>query len=397
MSIEELKKLDKQYYTGVFGERMPFVPVRGEKAHLFDANGREYVDFLGGIAVNCLGYSDEGLISAISAQARSLIHISNLFYIPSQAAAAEKLCKLSGYDKVFFCNSGAEANEGAIKLARRYFSGKGKYEFIAMKNSFHGRTFATLSATGQERFHKPFYPLMPSFVFAEMNSLPSVEALISDKTCGIIIEPIIGEGGVMPAEPSFIQGLRKLCDKNGLLLIADEIQTGNGRTGNFLAMENFGVSADITTLAKGIGGGVPVGAFLAKGSVSDAFTPGDHGSTFGGNPLATAAVDYVLSVLMSTDMMENNSKLGDALRNALFDVMAAYPEHCAAVRGMGLMDALVLHDGLSAKSVMLALAEKGVITGTAGGNCLRFVPPYVITYEDIETLKAALLAVLKEF
>ena len=397
MSIEELKKLDKQYYTGVFGERMPFVPVCGEKAHLFDANGREYVDFLGGIAVNCLGYSDEGLISAISAQARSLIHISNLFYIPSQASAAEKLCKLSGYDKVFFCNSGAEANEGAIKLARRYFSETGKYEFIALKNSFHGRTFATLSATGQERFHKPFYPLMPSFVFAEMNSLPSVEALINDKTCGVIIEPIIGEGGVMPAKPSFIQGLRKLCDKNGLLLIADEIQTGNGRTGKFLAMENFGVSADITTLAKGIGGGVPVGAFLAKGSVSDAFAPGDHGSTFGGNPLATAAVDYVLSVLMSTDMMKNNSKLGDALRSALFDVMAAYPEHCAAVRGMGLMDALVLRDGLSAKSVMLALAEKGVITGTAGGNCLRFVPPYVITYEDIETLKAALLAVLKEF
>lgn len=381
---------------GVFGERLPVIPTHGKGAHLFDDDGNEYIDFLAGIAVNCLGYSDEGLINTVKTQAEKLIHISNLFYIPSQTSAAEKLCKLSGYAKVFFANSGAEANEGAIKLARKHFEGQGKYEFITMLDSFHGRTLATLAATGQERFHKPFYPLVPEFKYAKLNDIDSVGALISEKTCGVIIEPIIGEGGVMPADKGFMQKLRALCDEKGILLIADEIQCGNGRTGKFLAMEHFGVSADITTLAKGIGGGVPVGAFLAKKGVCDDFCIGDHGSTFGGNPLATAAVDYVAGKLLETDMIAQNAILGEKLKEALLKIMAKHSDKCISVQGLGLMIGMRLEPSVSAKDVMLSLLKKGVIIGTAGNNCLRFVPPYVISEKDIDLLASKLDETLSE-
>ncbi len=399
MDMNQLIALDDQYYMGVFGKRFPICFCDGEGANLIDTTGKKYCDFLGGIAVNCLGYSDAGLIQTLQDQVAHIMHSSNYFYIESQTLAAEKLCKATGYDKVFFSNSGAEANEGAIKLARKYFYNKGldKYEIIAMQNSFHGRTLATLSATGQEHYQEAYHPLVPSFVHVPFNDLEAVKNAVTEKTCAILMEPILGEGGVIPAEPAFIEGVRKLCTEKGILMIADEVQCGMGRTGSLLASAKYGVQADIVTLAKALGGGVPIGAFLATEDVAQAFVPGDHGSTFGGNHLATAAALYIITKLTETDILSHVETVGQYFKDQLSTLQAQLPDLIEDVRGMGLMLGMQIAERCPAKEVMVKLQGQGYIIGSAGGNTLRFVPPYIITEQDIDGLVTALTAILKEY
>lgn len=392
MQIKDIIALDDKYYMGVFGKRFPICFVDGKGSSLIDSQGKVYTDFLGGIAVNCLGYSDPGLIQTLQDQVAHVMHTSNYFYVETQALAAEKLCKATGFDKVFFSNSGAEALEGAIKLARKYFHNKGqeKYEIITMKNSFHGRTLATLSATGQAHYQEPYHPLVPTFVHVPFNDLQAVKAAVTDKTCAILMEPIQGEGGVIPAQAEFIQGVRQLCNEKGILMIADEVQCGMGRTGCMLASQKYGVKPDIVTLAKALGGGVPIGAFLATEEVAAAFAPGDHGSTFGGNHLATAAANYVLGQLMETDMLKKVAALGAYFKEKLQELADKFPNIALEARGDGLMLGLQITPQVPVKDIVIALQQKGYIIGTAGGNTLRFVPPYVISKADIDGLIAAL-------
>ena len=393
MKLEEIKKLDQQYYMPVFGERFPVCFVDGHDACLVDTEGREYRDFLGGIAVSCLGYSDQGLIDTVCNQAKRVLHTSNYFYIEPQAKAAELVCQATGMDKVFFANSGGETVEGALKLARKYFYEKGqkKYKVITMQQSFHGRTLATLSATGQPHFQEAYRPLMPAFVHVPFNDIAAVEAAIDEETCAVLTEPILGEGGVIPAQDGYLQQLRALCDEKGILLIADEIQTGVGRTGSFLACQYYGVKPDIVTLAKGLGGGVPIGAFLATDEVAQAFHPSDHGSTFGGNPLATSAAAYVVEKLTSSgEIFDHVRQMGAYLREHLSFLCSIHGQKAKGVRGVGLLNALALDESLPAKQVLKELLRRGFVAGSAGGNSLRFAPPFVVQKSDIDALASAL-------
>lgn len=397
MQLEQIKQLDAQYYMNVFGERFPVCFVDGEGNSLIDTQGKKYLDFLAGIAVNCQGYSDEGFKAALKNCIDHVIHTSNYFYIETQAQLAEKICQMAHMDRVFFANSGAEAMEGAIKLARKYAYEKGndQSEIICFHNSFHGRTLATLTATGQEKFHKGFGPLVKTFYYADYNDLESVKKLITPHTSAILLEPIIGEGGVIPATPEFLQGLEALCHEQDILLIIDEIQTGMGRSGEFLAYMNYGVQPDITVMAKALGGGVPIGAFLATEKVASAFQPADHGSTFGGNPLATTAGLYMLNWL-TPQRLQQVRQLGEYFMRRLKELQAGHPA-ILDVRGMGLMIAAQLDGSVSCKGVLQALLAQGIVIGTAGGNCLRFLPPYTITTDEIDDLMAHLHQVLANF
>ena len=321
------------------------------------------------------------------------MHTSNYFYIEPQAKAAELVCQATGMDKVFFANSGGEAVEGALKLARKYFYEKGqkKYKVITMQQSFHGRTLATLSATGQPHFQEAYRPLMPAFVHVPFNDIAAVEAAIDEETCAVLTEPILGEGGVIPAQDGYLQQLRALCDEKGILLIADEIQTGVGRTGSFLACQYYGVKPDIVTLAKGLGGGVPIGAFLATDEVAQAFHPSDHGSTFGGNPLATSAAAYVVEKLTSSgEIFDHVRQMGAYLREHLSFLCSIHGQKAKGVRGVGLLNALALDESLPAKQVLKELLRRGFVAGSAGGNSLRFAPPFVVQKSDIDALASAL-------
>lgn len=295
MNLEQIIELDKSCYMNVFGSRTPVCFEYGKGSTLYDKSGKAYIDFLGGIAVNCLGYGDEGLTQAISEQAQKLIHCSNLFYIEKQTELAQKLYQLSGGYKCFFCNSGAEANEGAFKLARKYFYAQGidRYEIISAKNSFHGRTMATIAATGQEKYQLPYAPLPVGFINVEYNSIDALKSALTPHTAAVVLETTQGESGVIEGRPEYLKAVSELCRKEGILLIVDEVQTGMGRTGTMFSFEQYNLKPDIFTLAKGLGGGVPIGAVLARPETADAFAPGDHGSTFGGNPLACAAAVYV--------------------------------------------------------------------------------------------------------
>lgn len=396
MQLEQIKQLDEKYYMNVFGERFPVCFVDGKDNTLIDTQGKKYLDFLAGIAVNCLGYSDQGLKDALKNCIDHVIHTSNYFYIETQAQLAKKICQMAHMDRVFFANSGAEAMEGAIKLARKYSYQKGndQSEIICFHNSFHGRTLATLTATGQEKFHKGFGPLVKTFHYAQYNDLESVKSLITPHTSAVLLEPIIGEGGVIPATQKFLQGLEKLCHERDILLIIDEIQTGMGRTGEFLAYMNYGVQPDITVMAKALGGGVPIGAFLASEKVASAFEPADHGSTFGGNPLATTAGLYLLNWL-TPQRLQQIKQTGSYFMQRLQELKK---DHLAIidVRGMGLMLAAQLDASISCKQIAQALLAKGMVIGTAGGNCLRFLPPYTITEEEIDYLISNLHQVLLE-
>lgn len=395
MELSKITKLDEKYYCPVFGRRLPVCFVRGEDVYLFDGEGRKYTDFLSGIAVNCLGYSDEGFKKALCGAVYNLMHTSNYFYNENQAKLAKLLCESAGFDNVFLANSGAEAMEGALKLARKhhYNSGKPRAHYVTMRQSFHGRTLATLAATGQEKFHIPFKPMPWEFDYVTPNDISALYAAVCDRTAAVVIEPILGEGGVIEITPEYYRAVRRVCDKNGALMIADEIQTGMGRTGELLASPALGALPDVVVLAKSLGGGVPTGAFLARGEAAKAFAQGDHGSTFGGNHLACAAALYVTDKLVNTDILARVKDTGAYFKQILCDLKQSF---CAIadVRGRGLMLGIEFHETANAKDIQKKLLSEGFVTATAGKNTLRFLPPYTIEKAHIDALAVTLETVL---
>ena len=384
---------DARHYLPVF-KRYPLILDHGDGVYLYDSEGRRYLDFLAGIAVNVLGHAYPPLVAAIAAQAARLIHCSNLYYTAAQAEAAERLTALSGLDKAFFANSGAEANEGAIKLARKYGYRRDprKTTIITATASFHGRTLATLTATGQPKYREGFGPLPEGFRYVPYGDGDALAAAMDGNTCAVLLETVQGEGGVHVPTRDYLGRVRQLCDAHGALLILDEIQSGVGRCGSFFAYEAFGIRPDIVTLAKGLGGGVPIGAFCATDAAAAAFTVGDHGTTFGGNPLACAAANIVMDTIAAPDFLHHVRVMGDYLRAGLDRLRAAYPQHVRDVRGLGLMQGLELHhDG---RAVVDACLHEGLIINCTAGNVLRFVPPLIIEREHIDTLITTLHAVL---
>ena len=396
MTLDNIIAIDKEYYMNVYGDRNPVCFEYGKGINLWDTNGKMYYDFLAGIAVNSLGHSHPNVVNALKKQIDKLIHTSNLYYVKTQAVLAEKLVKNSCADKVFFCNSGAEANEGAIKLAKIFFYKKGlkdKYEIITLKNSFHGRTLATVAATGQEKYQKPYIPLPPGFRHVEINNIDEIENLINKNTCAVMVEPIQGESGVHPLDREYAAKIRKLCDDNDALLILDEIQTGMGRTGKLFGYENLGIEPDIFTLAKALGGGIPIGALCAKKHVASAFEPGDHGTTFGGNPLACAAGIAVIDTLLNEGLIDNCRIMGKYFIDALNQLKEKH-HVIAEVRGNGLMLGVELNDDIS-KDVMKKLLDKGFLVGSVGTKILRFLPPLIIEKSHIDKLINAMDSILK--
>jgi acetylornithine/N-succinyldiaminopimelate aminotransferase len=385
MPTDELKDDASRYLMQTYA-RQPVSIVRGRGTKVYDLEGREYIDFVGGIAVNILGHGHPDLIHAIQRQTQQLIHTSNLYYTEPQVKLARVLVDHSFADKVFFCNSGAEANEAAIKLARRYSHdkyGAGRYEIITMKNSFHGRTMATLTASGQEKVQKGYDPLVPGFRYVAFNSLPEVEQAVTNKTAAIMLEPIQGEGGVYVADRTYLAGLRALCTQRDILLMFDEVQTGMGRTGTLFAYEQLGVQPDIMTLAKGLGGGVPIGACLAIDSVAKAFGPGSHASTFGGNPLVCAAALAVLRVLLEGRVLDHARRMGDYLAKGLSECKDRH-RVVRDVRGLGLLQGIELD--IDAKTVVSDCLTRGLLINNTGEHVLRFVPPLIITQREIDRL-----------
>ncbi|HEX3029701.1 MAG TPA: aspartate aminotransferase family protein [Clostridia bacterium] len=385
MKLSEIVDMDKKYYMNTFGSRTPVCFEYGKGINLWDTEGRKYYDFFAGIAVSVLGHSHPNLVNAIREQADKLIHTSNLYYIESQAKLAKLLVENSCADKVFFANSGAEANEGAIKLARIYFHKKNikdKYEIISLENSFHGRTLATVAATGQEKYQKPYYPLTPSFVKVPMNDLEALKKAINPSTCAVMIEPIQGESGVKPADKEYMKGVRSLCDEHGILLIFDEVQCGLGRTGKLFGFQHFDVEPDIFTLAKALGGGIPIGAVCAKEFVAQAFEPGDHGSTFGGNPFACTAGLAVMNTIFNDNLIENAEKTGNYFIAQLNGLKGKHS--CIAdVRGKGLMIGIEFSND-KAKEIKDICFEKGYLIGNVGSRVLRILPPLILTYKDVD-------------
>ncbi len=395
MKLNEIIENDKKYYMNTFGNRIPVCFTHGKGLRLWDTEDREYSDMLGGIAVNLLGHAHPALVQAIREQAEKLIHCSSLYYIESQSLLAKALVENSCADRVFFGNSGAEANEGAIKLARIYFKKKNmpqKYEVITLQNSFHGRTMATLTATGQEKFHKYFTPLVPGFKYVPLNDFAALADAVSENTCAIMLEPIQGESGVNPVSSEYVQNVVRLCREKELLLIFDEIQTGMGRTGKLFAYEHYGIEPDIFTLAKGLAGGVPIGALCAKEQVAAAFEPGDHGSTFGGNPLACSAGLAVMNAIEKDGLIENAELMGKYMKEKLDELK---PKHSLinGTRGMGLMVGIQLSAD-KAIAIKNALFEKGMLVGSVGASVIRVLPPLIIKEAEIDSFIAALDEVL---
>lgn len=367
--------------------RFPVVFDRGEGVYLYDTDGTEYLDFGAGIAVMALGYGCREFQEAVKDQVDKLCHTSNLFYNAPSIGAAEKLLKVSGMDKVFFTNSGTEAVEGALKVAKRHAFNKGMgqdYEIIAMKHSFHGRSLGSLSVTGNDHYQEPFAPLIPGIRFAEFNNLDSVKALFSEKTCGVIMETIQGEGGIYPATEEFLKGVRSLCDEHGALLILDEIQCGMGRSGSMFAWQEYGVKPDVMTVAKALGNGLPIGAFLACGTAAKVMEPGDHGTTYGGNPLVCAAADKVLELFEEKNLVAHVREIGQYLWEQL-EALAGRLDCVAAHRGKGLMQGLELSMP-AGPVVKTALLEEHLVLISAGSQIIRFVPPLVIEKEDVDEM-----------
>ena len=367
--------------------RFPVVFDRGEGVYLYDTDGTEYLDFGAGIAVMALGYGCREFQEAVKDQVDKLCHTSNLFYNAPSIGAAEKLLKVSGMDKVFFTNSGTEAVEGALKVAKRHAFNKGMgqdYEIIAMKHSFHGRSLGSLSVTGNDHYQEPFAPLIPGIRFAEFNNLDSVKALFSEKTCGVIMETIQGEGGIYPATEEFLKGVRSLCDEDGALLILDEIQCGMGRSGSMFAWQEYGVKPDVMTVAKALGNGLPIGAFLACGTAAKVMEPGDHGTTYGGNPLVCAAADKVLELFEEKNLVAHVREIGQYLWEQL-EALAGRLDCVAAHRGKGLMQGLELSMP-AGPVVKTALLEEHLVLISAGSQIIRFVPPLVIEKEDVDEM-----------
>lgn len=360
---------------------------KGEGMYLFDDEGKKYLDMGAGIAVSALGYSNDEYKQALKNQINKLIHVSNLYFTEPSIKAAEYLSKASGMDKVFFTNSGTEAIEGAIKLARKYAYNKNKNskgEIIAMNHSFHGRSMGALSVTGTKHYREPFEPLIGGVSFAEYNDLESVKKLATKDTCAVILETLQGEGGIYPATDEFIKGLRKFCDENDILLIFDEIQCGMGRTGKMFTYQHYGVKPDIMTSAKALGCGVPVGAFAAVKEVADAMCPGDHGTTYGGNPLATAAVCKVFEIFEKDGILDHVNEIAPYLAEKLNELKNKFPDKIKDVRGKGLMMGMELYG--QAGDVVSEMLKKGVILISAGTSIIRFVPPLIVEKEHIDIM-----------
>ena len=368
--------------------RFPVVLERGDGVRLYDVDGKEYLDFAAGIAVFALGYNNQKYNQALKDQIDKVIHTSNLFYNVPMTEAAEKLVKATGLSRIFFTNSGTEAIEGAIKVARKYAylkDGSTDHEIIAMENSFHGRSLGALSVTGNTHYQEPFKPLIGGIRFARFNDLDSVKAQLTEKTCAVILETVQGEGGIYPADPEFLAGVRKLCDERDILLILDEIQCGMGRTGTMFSCQDYGVLPDVMTCAKALGCGVPVGAFvLNEKTAAASLVPGDHGTTYGGNPLACAAVSKVFDLFEEDHILEHVREITPYLEEKLDDLVDKY-DFIAARRGKGLMQGLVL-EGKPVGEVISRAIENGLLVISAGGNVLRMVPPLVIGRDDVDEM-----------
>lgn len=372
-------QLHKQFIVNTYAPNL--LLTRGKGCRVWDADGRSYLDFLAGIAVAQVGHCHPKLVAAIQKQVATLMHVSNLYYTENGPKLAAKLVEKFGVPgRVFFCNSGAEANEGLIKLARLWGNTNGgRYEIITMRNSFHGRTLAAITATGQTKYQKGFEPLPQGFVYADYNNLESVRAAITDKTAAILLEAIQGEGGVVPATPEFLRGLRELCNEKNLLLLFDEVQCGMGRTGSWFGFQSYGVQADACSLAKGLGGGLPIGAFIAGPKVSEVLHPGQHASTFGGNPVTCAAALAVIDIIEKERLLDNVARVGETLQNELRALQAEHP-WIVEVRGRGLMLGVVLNH--PAKRFEKELLAKGLIAIATADNVIRMLPPLNITPAD---------------
>ncbi|MBE3581630.1 MAG: acetylornithine transaminase [Thermoanaerobacteraceae bacterium] len=396
MNNAEIMALGQEYVMHTYS-RYPVALVRGEGVRVWDADGREYLDFVGGLAVNSLGHCHPRVVAAVREQAGRLLHCSNLYWIEPQVKLARLLVENSDLDKVFFCNSGAEANEAAIKLARKYAKlhrGEACYEIITMRRSFHGRTLATLTATGQEKFQRGFEPLPSGFRYVPFNDLQALREAVNAQTCAVMLEPVQGEGGVYPADPQYLRAVAELCRKEGLLLIFDEVQCGLGRTGYLFAYQYYGVQPDIMTLAKALAGGVPMGAMLAREEVAAAFAPGDHASTFGGNPLAAAAGVAALEALLEEGLVENAAQQGEYLITRLKSLASAFSQ-VVDIRGRGLMVGMEIEG--PADAIAGACLERGLLINSCHGRVLRFLPPLTVKKEEIDAALAILEAVMKEF
>ena len=375
-------------------KRYPIAFDRGEDVYLIDTEGKRYLDFGGGIAVCALGYSNDVYKNALKAQIDKGIHFSNYFYSEPLKEAAENVTRITGMDKVFFCNSGSEANEGALKLARKYAIVNGhdhRHEIVSMDKAFHGRSMGALSVTGTKKYREPYEPMLAGVHFATYNDLASVEALVNDNTYAIIVEALQGEGGIYPADPDFLQGIRKICDERDIMMICDEVQCGMGRSGKMFAFEHYGIRPDIMTMAKGIGSGITVGAFAAPAKVADCMVPGDHGTTFGGNPLAMTAVNATIREFESRDLVAHAAEIGSYLGEKL-QKLVDEKEVCASTRGLGLMRGLELKE--AAAPYIGAALEKGLVLMAAGTNVIRFVPPLVIEKKHVDEMIAVLDEVL---
>lgn len=396
----ETKKIIDMAEAGLIHtyNRFQIVLDRGEGVYLYDNDGKKYLDFAAGIAVFALGYNNREYNDGLKAQLDKLIHTSNLFYNEPAAKAAARITEKAGMSRVFFTNSGTEAVEGAIKLAKKWAflrDGNTDHEIIAMNHSFHGRSMGALSVTGNKHYQEAFGPLIPGIRFAEYNNLDSVQDAVTDKTCAIIMETVQGEGGIRPAEKEFLSGVRKLCDEKNILLILDEIQCGMGRTGTLFAYEQYGVKPDILTAAKALGCGVPVGAFLANEKTKDVLVPGDHGTTYGGNPFACAAVNKVLDIYEKEHILDNVNKVSGYLEQVLDEIVKEF-DFVKERRGLGLIQGLELAADVPVGDVINKCLAEGLILISAGGNVLRFVPPLVISEENVDEMAAKLRAAFKK-
>ena len=395
--LEWTKHLDDKYYVNIFGNRIPVAFTHGKGVYLYSTEGKRYMDMLGGIAVNCLGHGNPRLAKAIAGQARKLIHCSSLYYIPSQGELARELVERTFADRAFFCNSGSEANEAAIKLARSYYYKKGepRKKIVTALQSFHGRTLAAVTATGQEKYNKPFGPLPEGFVYVPYNDIEAMRAAVDSDTCAVMLEPVQGESGVIPANQDYLKAVREICTQAGVLLILDEVQTGTGRTGTLFAYEQYGITPDILTTAKGLAGGVPIGAMLVTEEAASAFIPGDHGTTFGGNPLAMTAALTVLEEIDHHKLLKNTQAVGTFLKKKLAQVQTK-TGLITDVRGMGLLIGIELSSPI-AQDVKLKCFEQGFLVGSIGTNVLRIAPPLILSKREAAAFVTALSDILSTY
>ena len=392
MTYQELKADENQYVMNTYG-RFSIALDHGEGATLWDVEGKKYIDLTAGIGVNCLGYANPKITAALTEQAGKLLHVSNLYTTAPMVEVAKKLCTETGMSKVFFSNSGAESNEGMIKLARKYSYdkyGEGRAEIVTLNNSFHGRTVTTLKATGQEKFHQYFFPFTEGFAYANANDIESVRAAVNENTCAIMMELIQGEGGVLPLDPEFVKAVRALCDEKDLLLLVDEVQTGVGRTGSLFCFQQYGILPDVVTFAKGIAGGMPMGGVMAAPTCDTVLGPGTHATTFGGTPIVCAAAKVVLDEVSQPEFLAAVKEKGEYIKNT---VLSWKSDKVKDVRGMGLMLGIIVD--VDARAALVSeIMDKGVLVITAGKDAIRLLPPLTISYEELDEALAVMKTVL---